>query len=86
MGVSGLLCVSEITGELVRRETVSDEQFVTTAVAERTPEAAARFSLGIFQAARAGDFASVDPTLARLLGREPTRLSTVLADALAHKR
>jgi NAD(P)H dehydrogenase (quinone) len=43
------------------------------------PESAARFSLSMFAAARAGDFATVDPTLEQLLGRAPVTLREVLA-------
>ena len=38
--------------------------------------------LGIFAASRAGEFSAADPTLATLLGREPTPLSTALAGLL----
>ena len=36
--------------------------------------------LGIFAASRAGEFAAVDPTLAGLLGREPTPMDAVLRE------
>ena len=40
------------------------------------------FLLGIFTAAQAREFATVDPTLATLIGHEPTPLSTALAGLL----
>lgn len=71
--------LSELTAREVARETIADEDFVSALVSSGMPEPAARFSLGIFQAARAGDFATVDPTLEQLLSRPPTTLTEVLA-------
>ena len=70
---------SELLGRPVTRETPGDEDFVSAAMAAGTPEGAARFSLGLFQAARHGDFSATDPTLGTLLGRRPTPLRDVLA-------
>ncbi|MEU8703037.1 hypothetical protein AB0C61_36370 [Streptomyces sp. NPDC048680] len=39
--------------------------------------------LGIFAAARAGEFSAVDPTLAALIGREPLSMSSVLHEQLS---
>ena len=41
---------------------------------------AVQISLGLFRASRAGEFATVDPTLAALIGRPTIRLGQVLAD------
>ena len=49
--------------------------------AHGAPEEAARMLLGMFEAARAGDFAAVDPTLERLLGRPPQTMRDALATA-----
>jgi hypothetical protein len=38
--------------------------------------------LGMYQAARRGDFAAVDPTLELLLGRRPHTMRDVLASIL----
>jgi hypothetical protein len=38
--------------------------------------------LGLFLASRRGDFAGVDPTLARLIGRPPMPLRDVLKAAI----
>jgi hypothetical protein len=47
------------------------------------PAEAAGHLLGIFAASRAGEFATADPTLASLIGREPSPLRTVLREQLA---
>ena len=47
------------------------------------PPAAAEFTLGLFRAARAGEFAVTDPALATVLGRPTTPLSSALAPLVA---
>ncbi|MDB5060157.1 MAG: NAD-dependent epimerase/dehydratase family protein, partial [Chloroflexi bacterium] len=47
-------------------------------IAHGVPEPAADMLLGLFLAARQGDFARVDPTLGRLIGGAPTPLRDVL--------
>jgi NAD(P)H dehydrogenase (quinone) len=54
----------------------------SSVVGRGVPAEAADQLLGIFAASRAGEFAAVDPTMATLLGREPTSLTTVLRDQL----
>lgn len=46
------------------------------------PAAQVDMMVDIFAAARAGEFATVDPTLAQLIGREPTGFDAVLREAL----
>ena len=74
---------SELTGREVRRVVVDDEQWIGQQIAQGTPEPAARMMLGLFLAARAGDFAGTDPLLGELLGREPRSVRDLLADRLA---
>ncbi|MEI5675496.1 MULTISPECIES: NmrA family NAD(P)-binding protein [unclassified Nocardioides] len=74
--VAGL--VSEITGRTVTRVVVPDEQWVGDAVAAGTPAGVARFTLGMFRAARRGEFAVTDPTLERVIGRPATSVREVL--------
>lgn len=71
------------TGRAVTRTTTSDGLFRDQLLANGVPAEAADRVLGIFEAARAGEFAAVDPTLAGLIGREPTALSAVLREHLA---
>ena len=72
---------SELAGRPVERVVVDADEWVATQVAAGQPEAVARFSLGIYQAAEQGFFAGVDPLLGELLGRQPRSARDVLADA-----
>jgi NAD(P)H dehydrogenase (quinone) len=74
---------AEITGRPIRRVVVDDDQYRAQLVARGLPEAAIDMSMGIFQAARANKFATIDPTLGQLIGRAPTSIKTVLSNALA---
>ncbi|MGW5229448.1 GDSL-type esterase/lipase family protein [Nocardia niigatensis] len=79
-GVAAL--ASEITGRTIKRVTVSDEDFRQQLVSYGVPLWQADMMVDIFTAARAGEFATVEPTLAELIGREPIGLDTVLREAL----
>jgi NAD(P)H dehydrogenase (quinone) len=70
--------LSELSGRQVEHVTVGDEEWAATAIAQGMPAAAAEFSLGIFRAARRGEFDVTDPTLERLLGRSATPARAVL--------
>ncbi|MGW6130874.1 NAD(P)H-binding protein [Cellulomonas sp. NPDC055163] len=70
--------LSEVLGRTVRRVVVSDEQWKETAVERGMPAAAADFTLGMYRAARRGEFDATDPTLGTLLGRRPTPVRAVL--------
>ena len=71
-----------ITGRTITRTTASDDQFRDQLVGRGVPAEAADQLLGVFAASRAAEFAAVDPTLAGLLGREPTDVGTVLREQL----
>ncbi len=73
---------SELTGRTIRRVTVGDEAFRTTLIARGVPEARAEMMLGLFAASRKGEFAAVDPTLERLLGRPPIPMGDFLVARL----
>lgn len=75
--------VSELTGRTVTRQVVTDEAHRATLLAHGAPPPAADLLLGMFRASRRGEFAAVDPTLPRLLGRPPTTVRDVLATALS---
>ncbi len=62
---------SEITGKHIERVVVSDAEYRQAMVAQEFPEIAIEMTLGLFQAARRGDFAATDPQLETLLGRTP---------------
>ncbi|WP_253705529.1 NAD(P)H-binding protein [Brachybacterium sp. P6-10-X1] len=72
---------SALTGRHIERVVVDDEEWVADEIAHGTPEAAARFTLSMFQATRSGHFAQPDPTtLSQLLGREPRSAADQLAE------
>ncbi len=73
---------SELLGREVRRVTVTDEQWCADKVAQGVPAPMAEMLLGSYRASRRGDFATVDPTLAQLLGRRPHTMREVLAGLL----
>lgn len=75
----------QVTGHPVRRERVSDAIMEARLTDRGLPAPAVGISLGLFRASRAGEFATVDPTLAALIGRPTTPLSQVLADEVKVK-
>ena len=74
---------AELTGRPTTCEVVDPEAWVADQVAAGRPEPVARFTLGIYLAAAGGFFASTDPLLGRLLGREPAGVREVLAQPVA---
>jgi uncharacterized protein YbjT (DUF2867 family) len=73
---------SEAAGRPIRRVVVADADYRAELVGHGAPEAAADMLVGMFAASRRGDFAAVDPTLPRLLGRPATPLNEILAAAV----
>ncbi|MHC3469181.1 SDR family oxidoreductase [Streptomyces sp. 7R007] len=76
---------SELTGRTITRTTASDDGFREQLTGHGVPAERAEQLLGIFAAARAGEFSAVDPTLATLLGREPRTLAEVLRERLPRR-
>lgn len=74
---------SDVTGTSVERIVVDPQEWVAGLVAAGQPEGRARFTLGIFLAARDGFFAGTDPLLATLLGREPRTVRQTLEASTA---
>lgn len=74
---------SALTGRPLERVVVDDEAWKAAAIAGGMPGAAADFTLGMFKAARRGEFAVTDPTMARLLGRPATPVRAVLQALVA---
>ena len=70
---------SEVLGRPIRREVTSDETLRAKYAAGGVPPRVTEIALGLYRASRAGEFAAVDPTLERLLGRRPTSMKEVLA-------
>ena len=75
---------SEIAGRSIARVVVDDEEWVASQVAAGRPEMMARFTLGMYRAAREGFFAGVDPLLGTLLGREPRSVRAALEAGPVH--
>lgn len=73
---------SEIAGRTIRHVVLPDDGYRAELVGHGVPEAAADMLVGMFAASRRGDFAAVDPTLPRLLGRPATPVAEVLAAAV----
>ncbi len=72
---------SDVTGREVRHVTISDDEWREAKIAHGMPARYAEMLLGMFQAARRGDFAATDPTLEQLLGRAPRTMRDVLLAA-----
>lgn len=71
---------SELSGRPIGYEVVDPAEWVAAQVGAGRPEFVARFTLGMYEAARDGFFAGTDPLLAELLGREPRTVRDVLAE------
>lgn len=71
---------TNVIGRPVRRERISDPDMEARLTGRGLPRPVVQISLGLFRASRAGEFATVDPTLAVLIDRPTTRLGQVLAD------
>ncbi|GGO29293.1 NmrA family NAD(P)-binding protein [Micromonospora parathelypteridis] len=74
--VAGVL--TDITGRTIRRVVADDEQWRAATIARGMPAPAADFTLGMYRAARRGEFAVTDPTLETLIGRRPTSVRSVI--------
>lgn len=74
---------SEVTGRSIRRVVVSDEEFRSRLLARGIPEFAVAIQMGFYAASRQGEFATLDQTLARLIGRPPMTMREVLKATLS---
>ncbi len=66
----------------VCRQVIGDEDLRAKMAARGAPGPAAGIALGLYAASRNGEFAQVDPTLGRLLGRPLTTVRDLLATAI----
>ncbi|SDR87870.1 NmrA family NAD(P)-binding protein [Microlunatus soli] len=73
---------SELVGRTIERELVEPDAWLAGQATAGLPEAAARFTLGMYQAAEQKYFAGTDPLLSRLLGRPARSVRDVLGSAL----
>ncbi|NUS12152.1 MAG: SDR family oxidoreductase [Streptomyces sp.] len=72
---------AQVTGRPFTRTAVAAGDFREQALAHGAPAPIADLVVSIFAAAQNGEFAAVDPTLAGLIGREPTAFRTLLEQA-----
>lgn len=79
--VAGVL--GDVTGRRIERVVLDDEEWMRGAVARGMPQGAAEFTLGMFRAARRGEFAVTAPTLETILGRPATPVRAVLEATLS---
>ena len=70
---------SELAGREIVCKVIDPQEWVAAQAAAGTPEFAARFLLGMYQAAEQGYFAGTDPLLRELLGRTPKTAREALA-------
>ena len=77
---------SELADRPIRRVVVQDDKYRAGLVAHGLPEQRADMLMGMFYASRQGEFARIDPTLARLIGRQPMTLRDVLKAAISSNR
>jgi uncharacterized protein YbjT (DUF2867 family) len=71
-----------VTGRTITRTTASDADLRAQLIGNGVPEETADQFVGIFAAARAGEFSTVDPTLGDLIGHEPLSFEAVLREEL----
>jgi uncharacterized protein YbjT (DUF2867 family) len=75
--VAGLL--SEISGRPIRRVVADDDEYAARMVEAGVPAVRAQMTLGMYRAARRGEFATTAPDLEKLLGRSATPITAVLS-------
>jgi hypothetical protein len=72
--------LSDITGRAVERVVVADAAWRAAVIGGGMPPAAADFTLGMFRAARAGEFAVTDPALEAAIGHRPRSVRSVVEE------
>jgi NAD(P)H dehydrogenase (quinone) len=75
--------LSDITGRSITRVVMDDEVWKAAAIGRGLSPMVADFSLGMYRAARAGEYAIADPTLEHLLGRSTTPARVTLERIVA---
>ena len=76
--------LSQATGRHVERVLLDPEEWLASQVRAGRPEAMARFTLGMHQAAAGGFFAGTSPLLTDLLGRRPATALDALVTPRPH--
>ena len=73
---------SEVAGRTIARQFITVDAMRQNLEAAGLPEGVRDIVLGYYRAAEAGEFATLDPTLERLLGRAPHPIRDVLSRAI----
>ncbi|NGP18517.1 NAD(P)H-binding protein [Devosia aurantiaca] len=71
-----------ILGKPLERQELDDDEMLKSAEASGASAERTAIMMGYYRAARAGEFAPVDPTLARLIGRRPQSMRDFMAERL----
>ena len=71
---------SDLQAQPVHRQILPDEAFQAKMASRGMPGHVVGIMLGFYLASRQGEFAAVDPTLGRLLGRNPISMRDVIAE------
>jgi NAD(P)H dehydrogenase (quinone) len=83
LDLEGLAAVgAKLLGHPIQRQIVEDEVFYQTLVGRRLPPHVAKLTLGFFEASRRGEFSTEDAILKRVIGRQPTRISSILESSI----
>jgi uncharacterized protein YbjT (DUF2867 family) len=75
--------LTELTGRTIRRVTADDAEWTATMISHGVPESQATMLLGMFHAARRGEFATTGPDLETLLKRPATSVRSMLGGGQA---
>jgi NAD(P)H dehydrogenase (quinone) len=70
--------VTELTGRTIRRVVVADDEWTAAMIGHGVPADQAKMLLGMFHAARRGEFATTGPELENLLHRAATPVRSIL--------
>lgn len=73
---------AELSGQPMTRRILSDDQMQLELERRGMPAAAIRIWMGFHIAARNGEFATTDPTLAALIGRRTMRMRDLMAESI----
>ena len=74
---------ADVFGKPVSRKVLPDDEFRARMAARGAPEGVVKMALGLYLAARNGEFAAVDPTLEQLVGRSSSMMRDVITASLA---
>lgn len=77
--------LAELTGQTIRRVVADDSEWTATLIEHGVPTDQATMLLGMFQAARRGEFATTGPELENLLQRPAAPVRSILEGAVGQR-